>query len=1462
MTHNIQNSRNEHRFPVLGKADYSKRMATGDQLYDQMAAGDLGMVGEEFEEYCRKNGLCNLCGTTKTHKREFKIIKKNQWKSLTVESKSDGGFLVYKGYCVQPGCFTLDQARRLMGEIGPGGQDADSIAETISLASTSTVKKMGVKSRLLKKKKKGASSSSNKKAGGNDFDGLTGFSTKSRSRNVSRSTRSTVSASGSVSSRISRDDDDRSVGSAMTSNSKVRISLQHLLKQHSGTLLDLSSTKLHHVHITELVNSLSIASTLNTLILENCKLNDNEIEVLGNGLAREDTTAPIERFSLRSNRLGNRGTVSLAAWFKKSKHLTELDLSKNQIGSRGATSTLHAFRDNPNCKLKMLNFAHNEIWDPDDGSFFASNWSLQLLNLEGNFIHDEGVEAIAKGLIRNVDRTNLRHLFLGWNGIGDDGAIQLARMFARNTSLETLGLGENDITSVGARAMLACLASNSTLREITGLYHNQIDRKFIIAAVKRLLQSHVKIITDEAKEDQRMQAAVEASMSAMDTLAEPIGDKAPAPDEVSESSLDWAEKLYNEGGGNPDGIPPILEITTGAEPKVSLDEDVGEPAEKAAPVVEEMKKAAPDIASQMQGMSFKEMAPPRTKFDRIMVFQAAPLAYFNSSTSLHHGIPLHEFGHEVNILRHVVKDAAKVDAEIRVEAQPATLDNFRMFLSKGTAGVLHFSCHGHPNQLAFENGAGYIDALQPDVLKKIMQTSKVPIKLVVVNSFHSGRIGKAFLDAGVPHVVCCHHTEVFRDKGAAGFMKNLYRGLAMNKSLKQAFNMAQEAIRVEEITKHIERYVLLPRKPDEEFYHDVPIFYTRTVPEFGISDPEYEDDSYCLPPLPRHYMGREVDMYEILEALRADDVVRLGGARGSGKTAVATAVCRYINFRKKTFKYDNVFWMPPPPHVKPEEDTLFGDLCGLFSKIIEADHNVWKDGDVIECRERINIELEGTKSIFAIDTRRFETDTSAQNLEDFLGDLLNSGNSVKIILITPSDDLPPEEDTIYLKNLDFKATALLFGEVSRFITPNGCPAAQSSDEFGALMVPPSVAKLQDQTKFSSSRRTELMGHMGSGNPKSIIKAAKQMPASTFIQLIGMANTPEVHVDSANTLQAAIRRWTSEKDQAVAAKNHLRALDLEKVLNELDVMSSKFRTLEDLIAEEGDLQKKLEAAMSSRQYQEGNAIKREILALKRLIMQEKRTVPDENEQAATDRLAGLQEQMQKIMRLANNSFSSLDHLSVDDRVTASFNMGSAYHNCELTISPHTALEYDPGDDMGAIICWTNECCDVTLSEGNRALMEHGGPNLQRDISSLPGITRTPWGLGKCGTGNAVIVGPGNYDDLLFHCIILAVGPTSRDVDYKLEDEDALHYIKIMLRSCIRSCLILAKHSQVHSIAFPTLTTKMDGATYDSTLLMFFKILAEEARHSDLNRLHITAASEDEASKLIAMGVDMGLDLAPS
>jgi hypothetical protein len=1527
---------------------------------------EISLTGEELEEYCNKHGLCPLCAVTQTHKRVFRLTKKNPWLPITSTNKDDGRYVVYKGYCVQPCCFTLEQAKRLLGEIGPsvpapldayyqsdssnksnknnaGREGSSATNETrqeqrghhqqsmdpdeIPMTGSNSKKKKNGISRLLRgrgSRSSGNSSSNRSKSGDSvsngsrpsqkneptlylDF-GLAGFtvgpassgmsstksrSSKNRNRSSSGSGRSVRSSSGrSVTSEIRRDNDDMSVGSAMTSESKVRSSLRQLLQDNMGTMLDLSSTKLHHVHVTELVHSLNVATSLQTLILENCILNDNEIEIIGNGLASDDMAAPLLRLSFRSNRIGNRGAVSLKAYFTKSTTLQELDLSKNQIGSRGATATLHAFRDNPNTRIKMINFAHNEIWDPDDGSFFVQNDTLQLLNLEGNFVHDEGIESIAKGIRANPARTKLSELYLGWNGIGDEGCIQLARMLESNSSLLKLGLGENDITSVGARAILSSLASNQTLRDITGLYHNQIDRKFIIASIKRLLHSHVEAITSEYEAQQRVRVMMEESLHAMDTLAEPLGSQLPPPDEVSESSLDWADKLYH--GGSNGQPPPLTEINTPGVPLGNLDtsvehgdDSVGETSinqHRANKAVEEQAfkdddaaTASPSMPSPNSSMTrryrFMEMPPPRVTSDRLMMLQSAPLSFVDKTSGLHHAFPLHDFDHERAIVQYSLEASAKLDATIELDVEPATVDTLKAFFDSATSRVLHFSSFGHPRHvLAFENGEGYLDSsMTIENLHSLVSSANPPLQLVVVNSFHSGRIGKAFLDAGVPHVICCHHTEIFRDKASYSFIKNLYRGLALNKSLKQAFQQAQEAVRVEEISKHVERYVLLPQKAEDDTYHDVPIFYTRAVPVSGLSpeaDIQALDEARArLPPIPKHFIGREVDMCQILEALRVDDVVRVGGVKGSGKTSLVAATCRYIQQRSSTFKFDEVFWLPPSAGVVPEQDTLFGDLAEYTDRMIKADHDISEDGDAVECRVRIELELEGKKTLIAIDSRKFDTETAAESLEKFLGQLLNSNLDIKIILISPGSSLDEEEeedDTIRLGPVDFKSTALLFGEISRFITANGCPAAQSPDEFAALMVPPSVANLQDHSKVSSMRRANLMSHLGNGIPASVIKAGKTMPASTFIHLIGMANTPEVRVDSCSSLDAAVSKWTTQKEWAVAKRNYLRALDLEHVLKEIQSQRSLFPSLDDLIAKEQELHRRHTQCFKSRKYEEGNRLKREILTLKKRIMQERRYASSQQNttMANPDRITDIQAQVDDIMRRANSSFTSLNELVTPDKVDAVFSLGSAYHHCEVRIHPGNFCEFDPGRDLGAAVCWTNECCDLTLDERSRCLLQYGGPNLDGDISSLPGITRTPWGVAKCGTGNAVIVGPGRYDDLRVHCIILAVGPMSPscDDDIESDDDDSLHYIKVMMRSCIRSSLILAKHSQVQAISFPTLTSKVDGPAYEQTLMTYLKILVEETRHSDLCTLHIVANSEEESSKLIGMALELGLSMS--
>ena len=42
----------------------------------------IAFGGEDLEDYCKKHGLCVLCAQTRTHKRVFRLSKKNKWQPL------------------------------------------------------------------------------------------------------------------------------------------------------------------------------------------------------------------------------------------------------------------------------------------------------------------------------------------------------------------------------------------------------------------------------------------------------------------------------------------------------------------------------------------------------------------------------------------------------------------------------------------------------------------------------------------------------------------------------------------------------------------------------------------------------------------------------------------------------------------------------------------------------------------------------------------------------------------------------------------------------------------------------------------------------------------------------------------------------------------------------------------------------------------------------------------------------------------------------------------------------------------------------------------------------------------------------------------------------------------------------------------------------------------------------------
>jgi len=1602
------------------------------------------LSGEEFDEYCKSHGLCRRCARVRTHRRVVKLFGKGKkWEPLTVHAPSespgrdvgngtnnfdddddeddfeDGDefgagrgrgrrastqnqqeYLVYKGYCLQPTCYTMGQAKRLLGEGASAGGGGNRRSRRKRL--TDRFKKRRPSKRNGMDDNGSVASGASNTSSRSTSSILSGISQRFRrgSRHKRRSSSASFSSASSMSSMDFSDDDtiDSSMmmmdASSVHSGANTGASSAHLepgetspIVQHRVeqlvmydyfTVLDLSKVVLRQEEITAITNAFQKTTTLESIVLDKCSLKDEGLEQLAMSI-NQNLAKTLRKLSLRQNSIGNRGAMALEQHLLMNcPILEELDLSENSISSRGAVAVFSALQASQ--KLLHLNLAQNEIWDLDDGSFLRNTTSLEILNLDGNFMHDEGAEQIAVAISEN-NKCQLQKLYLGWNGISDDGATALAKMMEVNQSLEVLGLAENDISNTGARAILSALSINTSIREISGLYHNQIDRKFIIVAIKRLLhrygdRSGLPGVPDAAaaaeaapaggaedannKDQQIAQTLAKddklnhaAAATAKAIAAANRNDDDDARSETSENSLNWAAQLYSTN--NQEEADEEVEASSSRN-NIALEaiehwdwgtfgiEEIESPPPPPPPRRSQITKttsktipeAAPDTSLQMPDMDddddddgdnnaarlnsnanghlgiaavsshASQASGAITPTDRLTVLQSAPLAYFNRATNEHHAVPLMDFEYERSVLKESLEDKEdELGSNIEVKFQTsATVQSMQKFFSTAPSPILHFSCFGNPDCLALENGFGYMQALPVSELRRyVQQAVRGKVKVVVVSSHYSRSIAEAFVKAGIQHVVCCQTEEVFRDVAAVEFTKLMYQELARNSTLQAAFHSALEGVSKSPLIKNVrnlpDKFKLLPEHAPATGYHDVPVFFQQST--FGDADGNDDDDddddedamfedadTSILPPVPTQFLGREVDMYEILESLRVDDVVRVGGTKGCGKASVISAVSRYILARPKSFRINNVFWLPSPPGITPDEDSLYGDLCHVTEMLMKAEDDIWDEEEYSDARERILIELEGQKNIVVVDGRKFTTEASGENLERFLGCLLNEA-SVKIILATATEKTTgrtrtsrSEETIVSIGALDFKSSALLFGANCRFVSVDGSPTAHTPEEFASVLVPPSLSRSIEPSKNKTQRQRQLYQRLGNGNPRNIIDVANVMPISDFAEILRIAQRPEIQVDSAGTLEASLAKYTSMKDKAIRTHNYRRAQDLVDILEELEGLKSKYSSLVDLQAKERSLKRDLTAALAKRQYDEANSIKRKLLSLKKTIMKEKSAQQQSNNsnQAANEKLAELKAQMDNMLAMAEKmkmekSLTELDASQKleDDSETAEFAIQREDHTCVLHIHHQDALEFKYETGLSGIVTWANEACDLTSFNAGESFVRAGGLPFTQDLGSLPTLTDTKWGPVKIGTGEAVMLGPNTYGDLMSRFVILAVSPlspTNDDDDWdtkkkkqnqsehtNAQDEDALHFMEMSLRSSYRSSFSMIKASTMEAVAIPMITTKEDGETYDRSLKVGLQTIVDEAKFTDLKHVYVLANSTKEAITLIKMALTMGL-----
>ncbi len=275
----------------------------------------------------------------------------------------------------------------------------------------------------------------------------------------------------------------------------------------------------------------------------------------------------------------------------------------------------------------------------------------------------------------------------------------------------------------------------------------------------------------------------------------------------------------------------------------------------------------------------------------LAVLQAAPLTWVDEK-GLVHPVPPLDFAAERERLRDSFTEAA-VALSVRFEA--ATADSLRTVATLG-ARVLHYSGHGAPDFLAFEDGRGGTHPIAAATLRSLLEAGERTILLVVVSACHSRRAGEAFVKAGVPHVVAIQVAEAVFDSAAREFARAFYLALLQGQTIAQAFAIGRAQVEalpgLADGKKEKRKFVLLPAKAD----HSETVFSGLAAGAWNDTTPETAP--LLLPASPESFLGRETEIAKVVELVLKHRLTTLRGAPGIGKTALANVAARYLGERR------------------------------------------------------------------------------------------------------------------------------------------------------------------------------------------------------------------------------------------------------------------------------------------------------------------------------------------------------------------------------------------------------------------------------------------------------------------------------------------------------------------------------------------------------------------------------------
>jgi tetratricopeptide (TPR) repeat protein len=358
---------------------------------------------------------------------------------------------------------------------------------------------------------------------------------------------------------------------------------------------------------------------------------------------------------------------------------------------------------------------------------------------------------------------------------------------------------------------------------------------------------------------------------------------------------------------------------------------------------------------------------------RLVIAYAEPLAYRRGKQA--EPIERLDFTEERERLMEALRDAGRA---IAVEVTPCTADAFRRALTLGCR-ALHYSGHGHPDFLAFEDDEAGLQPLSVAQLRDLLSAGGAPdVRLAFVSACHSRRAGDAFVAAGVPHVVAVRVEAPVLDDAAREFARHFYLAVLAGKTVQQAFEIGQSYVRaLPDVQDEADKFLLLPEGGD----HAQVIFGDALAGELQDLTPPLPPEN--LPAPPERLVGRNVTLQEVIAEVLHSRLVTLRGAPGIGKSSLAVAAAHYLHARR-TFR-DGVFFISLRNAVSTEQLRAgMADALGLVE--VKSDAQLFAA-------------LHDRRCLFVLDNAEDALNADfAPQFRRFVRDLLQRGRDIRLLV--------------------------------------------------------------------------------------------------------------------------------------------------------------------------------------------------------------------------------------------------------------------------------------------------------------------------------------------------------------------------------------------------------------------------------------------------------------------------------